>query len=203
MLRIKVGSYIPDHPDSFEAKLREFLTEQGKISDVEGRGLELYWARHKSEPGSNLMKIAEALNAAPRPLSKRKLLNRLTDIDEPSLMRALMKMVKDGEVNATPAKLNGYKYFMYSLSPDGVEAWKKRREAFDRGKPMAVEIWRLLRLDGARKGDRVDPQAIGRAIRSTMENSEFWAGWRTLVTAGRIDVAYNAEGPGKHAYFLA
>jgi hypothetical protein len=209
LLRIKVGSFIPDHPETFEADLLAWLNSQGKLSEVEGRGLEVIPMRHKSEPGSHPMKIAAALNMARSPLSTRKLLNRLTDMNERELHRALMKMVRAGEVKAEPRTLNRYKYFLYSLTELGVEEWEKRTEAYESGKPWALEIWRVFKAHGWKRGQRVDPREVLAEFKAwettpgSVEDKEFWAGWRTLVAAGRITTAYNADGPGKHQHFIA
>jgi hypothetical protein len=203
MLRIKVGSFTPTQPEGFEEELREWLLSKGKISDVEGRGLEVIHARHKSAPGSHLMKIGEVLNAAPKHISTRKLLTRLTDMTEDEVRGTVRKMILKEEVEAQPRMAGNYKYFVYALTDKGFEAWEKRVAAYTRGKPVALEIWRVFKTQGFSKGQGVDPKAIRKAMRSTMDNSEFWAGWRTLVSAGRIDVAYNAEGTGKHLYYLA
>jgi hypothetical protein len=155
------------------------------------------------------MKIGSALNAATRPLSLRKLLNRCTDMTEAEMRRGLQKMITSGEVTATPRTLNRYKYFVYSITDDGVKALEKRTEAFESGKTMALQIWRVFKTQGLKRGSRVDPKKVleqFRAWESTpgaLDDSEFWAGWRTLVAAGRITVAYNAEGAGRHLHFIA
>lgn len=202
-LRIKVGSYTPNDPASFEAKLRSFLESEGKISEVQGRGLELIWPRHKSQPGSNPMKIAEALNAAPRPLSARKLLTRLTDMTEAEIRGALKRMIRDDEVRAIPKTAGRYQYFLYELTSIGYEAWEKRVEAFEHGKPVALEIWRVFKTRGWKRGSKVNQAETRKLMSGELDYQEFLAGWRTLVAAGRLTVQYNAEGTGKHLYFIA
>jgi hypothetical protein len=203
MLRFKVGSYTPNTPDTFEADLLAWLNANGKISTTNGRGLEVIQARHKSQPGSNLMKVAEALNKAPRPISETKLRNRLTDMTDKQIHSALMKMRQNGEVLPHPRQTGGTKFYLYSLTDDGKAKWEERIEDFENGKPVALEIWRAFKTQGLKRGQGVEPMAVRKAMRSTMKEAEFWAGWRTLVASGRLDVAYNAEGRGKHIYLIA
>lgn len=209
MLRARIGSFIPHNPDTFEAELRAWLESRGTLSTVEGRGLEVIWARHKSSAGSNLMKIGEVLNSAPRPLSIRKLLNRLTDMTEAEIRGALKRMVRDGEVAASPKMAGNYKYFVYSITEDGRSRWEERCEKYEQGKPWALEIWRVFKAQGLKRGSQVDPKELLAQLKAwettpgSVDDKGFWAGWRTLVAAGRITVAYNAEGAGKHLHFLA